>query len=142
MEKKRHCIKNHVIGNDKREVIYLSQTYEGKVHDKKICDEEELLFPDGIILYQDSGYQGFKPEGVEVKMPAKKPRGKDLTSEQKEENRKLSSKRVLIEHVNCGIKRCRIVKDIFRSWAWEWRDMVMLLACGLHNFRVKCRYAS
>jgi hypothetical protein len=131
-----------VIGNDKREVIYLSQTYEGKVHDKKICDEEELLFPDGIILYQDSGYQGFKPDGVEVKMPVKKPRGKDLTSEQKEENRKLSSKRVLIEHINCGIKRCRIVKDIFRSWICEWRDTVMLLACGLHNFRVKSRYAS
>lgn len=131
-----------MIGNDKKEVIYLSQTYEGKVHDKKICDEEELFFPNGIILYQDCGYQGLKPDGVDVRMPTKKPKGKDLTKEQKEENRLLSSKRVLIEHVNCGIKRCRIVKDIFRSWINEWRDMVMLLACGLHNFRVKCRYAS
>lgn len=140
VEKKHHSIKNHVIGNDKKKVIYLSQTYEGKVHDKKICDEEELIFPKGIILYQDSGYQGFKPDDVEVKMPTKKPKGEELTQEQKNVNRRLSQIRVLIEHINCGIKRCRIVKDTFRSWVHEWRDVVMLLACGLHNFRVNCRY--
>lgn len=129
------------MGSKKKKVLYLSHTYEGKVHDKKICDEEELKFPDGITVYQDSGYQGFKPENIEVKMPVKKTKGKELTDEQKQGNKELSRIRVLIEHINCGIKRCRIVKDVFRSWLCDWRDEVMLLACGLHNFRINWRTA-
>jgi hypothetical protein len=129
------------VGSKKKKVLYLSQTHEGKVHDKKICDEEELKFPDGTIVYQDSGYQGFKPENIEVRMPVKKTKGKELTEEQKQGNRELSRIRVLIEHINCGIKRCRIVKDAFRSWIFNWRDEVMLLACGLHNFRINWRTA-
>ena len=119
----------------------MSQTFEGSVHDKKICDEEELKFPDKITLYQDSGYQGFKPENIDVKMPTKKPKGKELTDQQKELNREQSKVRVLIEHVNASVKRCRIVKDKFRSWVYEWRDEVIIIACALHNLRVACRGA-
>lgn len=135
-------MKNHLVGSKDRKVLYLSPTYEGKVHDKKICDEEELTFPAGIVLYQDSGYQGYAPENVIIKMPVKKPKGKELTEEQKKNNVTISRIRIIIEHINCGVKRCRIVKDIFRSWITDWRDEVMLLACGLHNFRTNCRYNS
>ena len=37
------------------------------------------------------------------------------------------------------IKRCRIVKDLFRNTKDEYDDLVMELACALHNFRVDCR---
>jgi len=120
-------------------VNYLSQTYEGKRHDKKIADEENPTYPENSSVYQDTGFQGYAPEGVKTFQPQKKPRAKELTSEQKEHNRLISSIRIVIEHIISGIKRCRIVKDLFRNTKEKYDDLVMEIACGLHNFRVHCR---
>ena len=65
-----------------RKVNYLSQTYEGKRHDKKIVDEESPTYPVDISLYKDTGFQGYEPEGVQTFQPQKKPKGKELTPEQ------------------------------------------------------------
>jgi hypothetical protein len=70
-------------------------------------------------------------------MPAKKPRGGELSEEQKAENRVVSRRRVPIEHVNSSVKRCRVVKDTLRLWKEGVRDLVMEVACGLHNFRLR-----
>jgi len=117
----------------------LSQTYEGKRHDKKIVDEENLTFPQEISLYKDTGFQGYEPEGITTFQPQKKPQGKGLTAEQKEHNRLISSIRIVIEHIINGIKRCRIVKELFRNTKERYDDLVMEIACGLHNLRVACR---
>lgn len=117
----------------------MSPTYEGKRHDKKIVDNEAPEIPEGIVLYKDTGFQGYEPEGVITIQPQKKPRGKELTPEQKEENRLISKVRVFVEHILSGVKRCRIVKDIFRNTVEDYDDLVMEVACGLHNFRVFCR---
>ncbi len=39
-------------------ILYLSDTYEGTVHNKKICGIEQYLFPNGFILRYDLGYIG------------------------------------------------------------------------------------
>jgi len=62
-----------------------------------------------------------------------------LTEKKKENNRKLSKVRVKVEHAISGIKRSRIVKDIFRNTKDGFSDLVMVIACGLHNFRVDHR---
>jgi len=62
-----------------------------------------------------------------------------LTDKEKENNRKLSKVRVKVEHAISGIKRSRTVKDIFRNTKDGFSDLVMVLACGLHNFRVDHR---
>jgi len=69
-------------------------------------------------------------------MPTKKPKGKELKDDQKEANHSISSFRVLVEHAIGGAKRCRIVKDRFRCHKFGFEDLVMELACGLHNFRI------
>src|SRR5262245_49449366 len=92
-------------------------------------------------LYQDTGFRGYAPDGVKTFQPQKKPKGKELAPEQKEHNRLISSIRMVIEHIIAGIKRCRIVKDIFRNTQEQYDDLVMEIACGLHNFRVHCRGA-
>ena len=118
---------------------YLSHTYEGKRHDKKIADEENPTYPEAIGVDQDTGFQGYAPNGVQTFQPQKKPKGKELTPAQKEHNRLSSRSRVVIEHIIAGIKRCRIVTDIFRNTKEKYDDLVMEIACGLHNFRVHCR---
>ncbi|MHB8262120.1 MAG: transposase family protein [Bacteroidia bacterium] len=43
-EKNQHTIKNNLMVLMSREIVYLSPTYAGSVHDKKICDLEGLSF--------------------------------------------------------------------------------------------------
>jgi hypothetical protein len=124
-----------------RKVNSLSQTYAGKRHDKRIVDEEHQTYPDDISVYQDTGFQGYASDNGKTFQPQKKPKGKELTPDQKEQNRLISRVRVVIEHSIAGIKRCRMVKDLFRNTKEKYDDLVMEIACGLHNFRVHCRQA-
>jgi len=138
-KKKAHTVKNNIISERGGKVLFLSDTYEGKKHDKKIADEEGYQFPEGSKLWQDTGFQGFAPVGVSIKQPKKKPRNAELTNIQKEENRQISQVRVEVEHQIGGIKRCQIVVQRFRNWVDHYVDDVMETACGLHNFRLTHR---
>ena len=69
----------------------------------------------------------------------KKPRGGELTAAEKQANRKLAQLRVLVEHAIAGVKRSRIVKDVFRNKKPGLSDESMEIACGLHNLRVNHR---
>ena len=122
-----------------RKLNYLSQTYEGKRHDKKIVDKENPILPKGVSLYKDTGFQGYEPGDITTFQPQKKPKGRELTAEQKEQNNFISRIRIVIEHIINGVKRCRIVKDLFRNTKEKYDDLVMEIACGLHNFRVDSR---
>jgi hypothetical protein len=125
-----------IIGEvETRQIVYLSKTVEGKKHDKKLADEEQIEYPSGTILQQDTGFQGYAPEGVIIKQPKKKPRGGELTEAEKEVNRSLSSIRVMIEHLISGAKRLRIVKEELRLKVENIADDLMEIACGTHNFR-------
>jgi len=55
-------------------------------------------------------------------------------------NHLFSSARVIVENVLAGVKRCRIVKDVLRLTTEGISDLVMEIACGLHNLRVSCRH--
>ena len=91
------------------------------------------------VLYQDTGFQGFTCPGVKIMQPTKKPKGRDLTPEEKAKNREISSIRIRVEHVIAGIKRYRIVKDKLRNYKKGFADLVMQTCCGLHNFRLNFR---
>lgn len=112
---------------------------EGKKHDKKLADELEIKYPKGTVLQQDTGFQGYAPEGVIIRQPKKKPRGGELTAEEKAANRELSRVRVVIEHLISGAKRIRIVKEEMRLKVENISDNLMEIACGLHNFRTAFR---
>ena len=138
-KKKAHTVKNNILANATCKVIFLTSTVEGKKHDKKIADDSRYRLPKGSILLQDTGFQGFSAENVLILQPAKKPRGKNLTQEQKVINRGIATIRIRVEHVVSGIKRCRIVKNKFRNWVKGFADLSMVIACGLHNLRLKFR---
>ncbi len=130
-------MKNVLLGDDSCQVPFLSDTYEGSRHDKPIADQTPYPLPKGSALLQDLGFVGFTLEDIEITMPHKKPRGGELTAEQKAENRLIAHRRVRVEHIICSIKRLRIVKDTIRLWKDTARDMVMEVCVGLHNFRLR-----
>jgi hypothetical protein len=135
-KKKRHTIKNNVVSDKRtRKIKVLSETCEGKKHDKKLADEQKIPFPEGCSLWKDTGFQGYEPEHIISYQPTKKPKGKELTTEQKEQNRLISKERIGVEHSIGGVKAFAIVRCIFRNMREGFDDMVMETACGLHNLR-------
>ena len=73
-KKKTHCDKNVVIVQaQSKRVGFLSQTYTGKTHDKKIVDTEPIAYPPDALLAKDTGFQGYEPAGVQTRQPKKSP---------------------------------------------------------------------
>jgi hypothetical protein len=132
-KKKRHTKKNIILTEKATgEVLGLGATQPGSKHDKASVDEEHYTFPDGSTVFQDKGFQGYAPEGATIQQPTKKPRGKEWTPEQKEENRRISTQRIKVFH---------IVSAIFRNIKEGFSDLVMETVTGLFNFIRGCRNA-
>jgi hypothetical protein len=75
-KKKIHSDKNVVIATAKKKrVSFLSQTYPGKTHDKKVADTENISYPNHIALHKDTGFQGYEPKVWKLYQP-KKSRGR------------------------------------------------------------------
>jgi len=134
-----HTIKNNLLIDTDCRVLFLTATVEGKRHDKKLADQADYRLPKGSRLSQDCGFQGFSLEGVAILQPKKKPKGKALSDLDKAVNQWQASLRIRIEHAIVGVQRLRIVKDKLRNWKAGFRDSIMELCCGLHNFRLKFR---
>lgn len=138
-KQKQHTLKNLLLIANDCWIWFLSTSYEGSWHDKAMADQETYVLPAGTSLYQDLGFQGFAVANVTMQQPKKKPRGKDLTPDERATNRDIARIRMRIEHVIGSVKRCRIVKDTLRLWREHSRDQVMETCCGLHNFRLRYR---
>jgi hypothetical protein len=140
-KKKRHTRKNLIITTGRNKKIgYLSETAEGKKHDFTMLKELKLPdhIPKHIRKHLDLAFLGFKKTfpGHKISMPKKKPRNKELSYYHKRKNKEKSSFRVLIEHAIGGVKRYKIVSDVFRNRIDDADDRVMLIACGLWNYHL------
>ncbi|WP_373540180.1 transposase family protein [Chamaesiphon sp.] len=135
-KKKRHTRK-HITGSTRsKRVILLSEARAGKIHDKRQLDEADLVsnIPDVVRIEGDLGFQGLQNEFVNIHLPHKKPRGKELSEIQKQENKEFSSQRVVCEHAHAGIKRYNAASAIYRNRVPDFDDRLMLTAVGLWNF--------
>jgi hypothetical protein len=71
-KRKIHSDKNVIIATAKRKrVSFLSQTYPGKTHDKKVADTEKVSYPKHIALHKDTGFQGYEPNVRKLYQPKK-----------------------------------------------------------------------
>jgi hypothetical protein len=118
-------------------ILFLSEPSAGSTHNQRIADATPYPLPAGSRLLQDLGFLAFTLDQVEIIMPTRKPRGRNLTRAQKAAHRRIARRRVRIEHVNSRVKRCRMVHDASRLRKAGVRDRVMEVCCALHNFRVR-----
>ena len=140
-KKKTHTDKNLLLVNEMTgKVVYLGPTEPGKKHDKKTADEAKIVSPVHATLDKDTGFQGYEPPGVLTQQPKKKTKGQERSVGERFLNHLISRVRVVVENVIAGVKRCRIVKDVLRLTKEGLADLVMEIACGLHNLRVHCRH--
>ena len=134
-KKKRHTRKHLAAVNPNKQVLVLSQAREGKLHDKKFHDEEKLIgnIPAEIPIEVDTGFQGIQHQYENIRIPHKKPKGGELSEQQKSDNRKLSQSRVVCENAFAGVKRYGVVSQIYRNHKHDFDDKLMLTASGLWN---------
>ena len=134
-KKKRHTRKHLAAVNQNKQVLVLSQAREGKLHDKKFLDEEKLIgnIPAEIPIEVDTGFQGIQHQYENIRIPHKKPKGGELSEQQKSDNRKLSQSRVVCENAFAGVKRYGVVSQIYRNHKHDFDDKLMLTASGLWN---------
>ena len=142
-KKKRHTRKNIVITDKRKRVGFLGRTVPGKENDftvlKKQVSPDNM--PKSVKKHVDLGFKGIDKQfpGHKISMPKKKPRTRELTQFAKEQNTKKSSVRVLVENALAGVKRLRIVSDVFRNRKKNFDDQAMLLACGLWNYHLAAK---
>jgi len=108
-------------------VAAVSPLFPGKVHDKKAYDRTRVTAPPGVPRCGDTAYQG-----TALRRPHRKPRGRDLTRRQKRHNRRLSRRRVVVEHAIGKMKTWRAAADRFRSPPRR-HTLVLKNVAGLHN---------
>ena len=96
-KKKAHTMKSTLIVSTIGMIVWLGQTFTGKVHDKTMI--QGIKFKNPVTILADLGYQGWSPQNVQLILPYKKPRNtkkekKYLSQEQKDFNQALSKRRV------------------------------------------------
>ncbi len=135
-KKKRHKSKHLAAIDETKRVLVLSKAREGKLHDKRFHDDEDIAgsVPDEIPIEVDLGFLGWQKEYDNIHLPHKKPRGRELSDAQKQENRTLSQSRVVCENAFAGVKRYNAVSVVYRNRIEDFDDHLMLTAAGLWNF--------
>jgi hypothetical protein len=113
-KKKRHTLKTEYVVTADGRIAGVSPSHPGSHHDLTIRRTGPPL-PKEARAYVDSAYQGYDKEHPNLDLPYKRPKGGELTSEEKEYNRALSSFRVGVEHRIGRTKRFRIVGERFRN---------------------------
>jgi hypothetical protein len=142
-KKKRHTLKQLVIGTPCGIVVDQSPSVGGRPHDFKVFKDDHAArsvceeFKDyRVTLYGDSGFDGMSAMGlpVEVRLNEKGRRNHPLTREQKKLNRLRSSTRIKIEHTFSRRKKYAIAADIYRNRDEDY-DQTMNVVSGLVNLR-------
>ncbi len=138
-KKKRHTVKHQVIVVRKKKrrgrkqqkrkvrIAAISKAARGKTHDKKVYDQSKARIPPGVAGYGDSGYQG-----TNLQVPKKKPRNGKLSARDKQRNRRISRKRIVVEHGIGKMKIWRIAADRYRNPRSR-HTIMMKNVAGLHN---------
>ncbi len=140
-KRRRHSVKNIIITHPvNNTILFLGKTQGGKKHDKESIEEEDIKCRDPIKMLTDLGFLGLKIPNIQIIMPKRKPRGGTLSDNEKAINKILSSIRAGVEHAIAGAKRNRSVLDTCCNVKEETPDLLMSIACGLHNLRVAHRY--
>ena len=138
-KKKRHTIKNQVVtarrtkapGAGKKpqrlRIAAVSESFPGSVHDKKVYDEARVITPPDARRTGDTAYIG-----TSLETPSRKPRGGELTARQKEANRVVSRRRIVVEHSIGKMKVWRIASERYRNVTRR-HTLIMKNVAGLHN---------
>lgn len=139
-KKKTHTRKNIIATDKDKRILFVSPSKNGRRHDKHLLDKAAWLpgVPPGTTLWVDTGFQGIEHNintSISVMRPIKRTKWKSLTREQKQENKAISSIRIVVENAIAGIKRFGALVQVYRNRNGQ-DDKFFLIAAALWNFHL------
>jgi hypothetical protein len=138
-KKKTHTVKNVVISDERKRILFVSRTRSGRRHDKRVFDKDcpGQHIPETVTAWADSAFIGLRKMHQNTQIPKKATKNNPLSFQDKLNNKVISGIRIVAEHSIMGIKRCRAASDIFRNKILTLRDDFFLLAAGIWNFHLQ-----
>jgi hypothetical protein len=147
-KKKNHTLKTQFIILPKgKDIVDVVVGYPGPKSDIKLFQEHKSIFSVEQTFSGDKAYVGDN----QITTPEKKPKNGELTSSQKEvrperpcrthrkahleENKKLSSQRIFVEHMIRLVKVFQVGRDRFRLRVTRYKSIILTL-CGLVRLRL------
>lgn len=146
-KRKTFTLKTQLVTDGQHHIQAISLAVPGCIHDKTLAEAVDTVqrLPDGCEALMDKGYQGLAEQVAlltdtqdnaapcfTLKIPLKKPKGKDLSPEQKSFNSLVSKLRVPIEHCIGWLKNWAILATRFRCDHAIYTSIFQLV-CGLVN---------
>ncbi len=108
----------------------------GKQHDFKLFKNSRVFIHPTIKAQTDAGYQGIKKQHANSELPKKRSKKNPLTKEDKIQNRKISSHRVLIENIIRELKIFKILAEKYRNRRRRF-NLRMNIIAGIYNLSLK-----
>ena len=141
-KKKAHTRKNVAVVDEKRRILLVSPTKQGRRHDKRIADKQALVehLPANVGIFADSGFRGIERARPDAQVVKRGSKHHPLTQAECANNRVISSLRMVAEHAFAGVKRYRVVAEILRQKLGRFDDDIMVVCAGLWNWHL--RYAA
>jgi hypothetical protein len=132
-KKSNHTFKSQmIIMPDGRDIVDVVAGEPGPKSDITIFREYRSEFDPQQKFKGDKAYLG---EDL-ITTPIKKLKNRELTTEQKEQNKAFSAKRIFVEHRIRSVKIFRVVQDRFRLNPKKY-EQVILIICGLVRLRIR-----
>ena len=149
-KKQQHTLKTPLVTDGDHHIRALSTAAPGATHDKTRCDALHTVdrVPDGVEVDADKGDQGRTAQvetgalcdvatreeqqrpRLTAQTPHKKPRGGELTAEQRACNRQLGALRIRVEHGLGWLKHWAVLATRFRC-AHDRYTPIRGVICGL-----------
>jgi len=137
-KKKKHTVKTQIMVNKKGLILHKTRHRKGKQHDYDMFKKTgPPPTPPEVEIGVDLGYFGIKKDYPElnVNIPVKKPKKKELTKQEKRYNKKQRKARVIVEHTISRMKKFQIMGQEFRNRLTRY-DRMTSIVCGLVNFTI------
>ena len=137
-KRKAHTRKQIVLADEHKRILVLTPTKSGRRHDKRLADKSGLFanLPHSVTAWVDTGFVGVQKDHPNTLIPRKRSRGKPLSEEDKQNNRLISSFRVVVEHAIGGMKRYQCLQQPYRNRKPRLDDLFSLLSAGLWNYHL------
>jgi len=138
-KKKKHTVKTQIMVNKKGLILHKTKHRNGKKHDYDLFKKTgPPSIPPEVEIGVDLGYFGIEKDypDLNVNIPVKKPKGKELNKQEKRYNKKQRKARVIVEHTISRMKKFRIMSEEFRNRLTRY-DRITSIVCGLVNFTIQ-----
>jgi len=138
-KKKRHTLKTQIVVLPDGTIADFSDTVKGSQHDKSLYDASGIgdRLDEDEAMMGDSGYQGIQHQHQAV-LPDKKPKGGELTDDQKIRNHQISQARIVVENTIAQLKSFRVLADRYRH-PRDSHNRAFGIVVGLVNQRIERR---